>query len=121
MRLIIGGIYQGRERFARTKYGQNITVYRGLYEDVKQALEEIYGDNIKRNDENHTESFIEILGLHNIAKYDCVIAEEPYSGLTPISKEERKLTEYYGRVLEELANQAESVERVVCGLGQSLK
>lgn len=102
MRLIIGGIYQGRERYARNKYGEDITIFRDIYQQIRS--------NISSDD-------IYMKAINS----DVVIAEESFAGLSEIDKTERENHEEYGRLLEKIANSAVSVERVVCGLAQSLK
>ena len=110
MRLIIGGVYQGRQRYAYDKYGADIKIYREVFENVKNLVT----DGIKEPE------VIKII-LEKAKLSDVVIAEEQFSGLTPIDKDENHLYEVYGRCLTFLADEAESVERVVCGLGQKLK
>ena len=102
MRLIIGGVYQGRESYAREKYGKDINIYRGVMDDLRAGLDK------------------KAIILKAV-EADAVIAEEPYCGLAPMDMEINKLYENYGRVMEQIASEAESVERVVCGLAQSLK
>ncbi|MGN0298490.1 MAG: bifunctional adenosylcobinamide kinase/adenosylcobinamide-phosphate guanylyltransferase [Lachnospiraceae bacterium] len=51
----------------------------------------------------------------------CIICDEVGSGIVPMDRAEREYRERLGRMLCELASQAESVERVFCGLGQKLK
>lgn len=110
MRLIIGDLFQGRKEYAISKYGESITIYSELADFIKEELKS-----------NNTQEEI-ISNVLNIAeRYDVVIAEESYGGLTPIDYEERVFTEIYGRTLVELANLAMSVERVVCGIGITLK
>lgn len=110
MRLIIGDIYQGREAYAKNTYGKDITVYKNLAEDIKNSLQEGLSE----------EKIIENI-LLRVNPYNVVIAEEGYCGLTPIKKEERTFTEIYGRTLGAISRNADSVERVVCGLAISLK
>ena len=102
MRLIVGSIFQGRSDYAREKYGRDKSIYRDLFEDLKKgiAVEDIL---LKANE------------------VDIVVAEEPFGGLLPLDEETRELYENYGRILEQIASEAISVERVVCGLAQSLK
>ena len=50
-----------------------------------------------------------------------VICDELGNGIVPIKKQERIWREQTGRLMIELAKQAERVERILCGLGQRLK
>lgn len=53
---------------------------------------------------------------------DCiVISDEIGSGIVPMERQEREYRERLGRIQIEIAAKAESVERVICGLGQKLK
>lgn len=110
MRLIVGGLFQGRKEYAKSTYGADISIYNNLVDDVKQLLE-------KGSSE---EAIIDELSF-KAKGYDVVIAEEVYSGLTLVEADMRRLMEVYGRVLNVIAKDAVSVERVVCGLAISLK
>lgn len=50
-----------------------------------------------------------------------LICDELGNGIVPIKKQERIWREQTGRLMIELAKQAERVERILCGLGQRLK
>lgn len=50
-----------------------------------------------------------------------LISDITGSGIVPVDVLERKIRERQGRVLCMLANRAERVERILCGLGQRIK
>lgn len=50
-----------------------------------------------------------------------LICDELGNGIVPLEKMERVWREQTGRLMIELAKQAERVERILCGLGQRLK
>ena len=50
-----------------------------------------------------------------------LICDELGNGIVPLEKMERIWREQTGRLMIELAKQAERVERILCGLGQRLK
>ena len=53
---------------------------------------------------------------------DCIlICDEIGNGIVPMEAEERIYRERTGRILEQLAAQADEVVRVVCGIGQKIK
>ena len=53
---------------------------------------------------------------------DCIlICDEIGNGIVPMEAEERTYRERTGRILEQLAAQADEVVRVVCGIGQKIK
>ena len=50
-----------------------------------------------------------------------IISDEIGNGIVPMDAFEREYRERTGRILVDLANKAEEVERVICGLGQKIK
>ena len=53
---------------------------------------------------------------------DCIIiSDEIGNGIVPMEHEEREYREMTGRLLCELANKADRVERIVCGIGERIK
>ncbi len=53
---------------------------------------------------------------------DCIlISDEIGNGIVPVDPFEREYRERTGRILVELAGQAEEVVRVICGIGQKIK
>lgn len=50
-----------------------------------------------------------------------LISDLTGSGIVPVDAIERKIRERQGRILCSLANRAERVERILCGLGQRIK
>ena len=53
---------------------------------------------------------------------DCIfICDEIGNGIVPMEKQEREYRERVGRLLIRLAGEAETVERIICGIGQKIK
>ena len=53
---------------------------------------------------------------------DCIIiSDEIGNGIVPLDGFEREYRERTGRMLVELADRAEEVIRVICGIGQRIK
>lgn len=53
---------------------------------------------------------------------DCIIiSDEVGNGIVPVEREERLYRETLGRLLIRIAERADRVERVICGLGQRVK
>ena len=53
---------------------------------------------------------------------DCIIiSDEIGNGIVPLEHEEREYRETTGRLLCELAEKADRVERIVCGIGERIK
>ncbi len=70
---------------------------------------------MQRGGENPKESILDF-----ITKYpDCIlISDEIGNGIVPMDAFEREYREQTGRILIELAKEAEEVTRVICGIGQ---
>ena len=53
---------------------------------------------------------------------DCIfICDEIGNGIVPMDKQEREYRERVSRLLIRLAEEAETVERIICGMGQKIK
>ncbi len=50
-----------------------------------------------------------------------IISDEIGNGIVPVEAFEREYRERTGRILIQLAQKAEEVERVICGIGQKIK
>lgn len=109
MVLIIGGAYQGKEEYAQRKFGAGREIINGYHQIVKAQMKE------------GKEPLEEAKRLLS-EKPDCVIVSDEIGyGLVPVEKFEREYREKVGRVGCFLAEQAETVIRVVCGIGTRIK
>lgn len=126
MRLIIGGANQGKADFAVKKYGlsppeiaDGETV--GIRENLKFKCVKNYHFFIKKlleNGENPIEFTAKIIAENPDI---IVIMNEIGGGIIPIEKAERIWREQVGIVGCMLAENAESVERIVCGICTKIK
>lgn len=114
MVLIVGGAAQGKLEFARRELGVTAwsegelgaeSCVRGLHLAVR-ALED------------PREAIDQWLIQH---PEGVLICDEVGCGVVPVDREERAWRETVGRVCCELAEQAQAVYRVQCGLGVRLK
>ena len=73
--------------------------------------------------EGMEESEVQLTILSWVATHPntILICDELGNGIVPLEKMERIWREQTGRLMIELAGQAERVERILCGLGQRLK
>ena len=73
--------------------------------------------------EGMEESEVQLTILSWVATHPntILICDELGNGIVPLEKMERIWREQTGRLMIELAKQAERVERILCGLGQRLK
>lgn len=131
MILIIGGFAQGKLHYVKQRYvhcedGREATVLDG-------TLELPAGTGPLQVIVNHLHHYIreqlrqgtdpEVM-IENFCKEhpDCIlICDEIGNGIVPMEAEERTYRERTGRILEQLAAQADEVVRVVCGIGQKIK
>lgn len=115
MRLIIGGRAQGKLHFVQTTYGlsDEVCVFPLVWNEYQDWFHEMLAQG--KNPEEDTREQI-------ANNPDCyIISDEVGNGIVPVEAAEREYRERLGRMLCELAAQAESVERVICGIGQKLK
>lgn len=150
MILVIGGYAQGKLEYVKNKYGVgDEDVYDFEKRDTLRDTDfDIIGDYYK-NDcydidrlEDKSDRYIvfdnmnylikkAIKGGKNIddliekfiADYPnaIIITDEVGNGIVPVEKNERLLREKIGRIQCLLAENAEEVIRVVCGIGQKLR
>lgn len=123
MKLVIGGYAQGKLEYVMKKYGAapdmvwdgelpgnaKMVVINHFHNWVKRSLSE------GRHPEEEIRTFLE-------RHQDCIIiSDEIGNGIIPADVFEREYRERTGRILVELAEKAEEVERVICGIGQKIK
>ena len=70
-------------------------------------------------DGTHVEN--ELQRLFQLYPACIIIGDEIGNGIVPIDAFERKYRETYGRILINIAERAEEVDRVLCGLSQKIK
>ena len=140
MELYIGGIAQGKLEYVKCRYNENqkteklfVKVIDCVDSHYKKMLLETECDVLILNhlhlwvrdllDEGMEEEKIQTTILSWIKSNPdaIVICDELGNGIVPIKKQERIWREQTGRLMIELAKQAERVERILCGLGQRLK
>lgn len=126
MKLIIGGRAQGKLSYA-------VQIYEIKKNKVwESVLPEVAGDG-QTIVINHFHNWVkerignggspeEEISAWLAQHQDCIIiSDEIGNGIVPIEAAEREYRERTGRLLVELAGQAEEVVRVICGLGQKIK
>ena len=140
MELYIGGFAQGQLEYVKCRYNENqkteklfVKVIDCVDSHYKKMLLETECDVLILNhlhlwvrdllDEGMEEEKIQTTILSWIKSNPdaIVICDELGNGIVPIKKQERIWREQTGRLMIELAKQAERVERILCGLGQRLK
>lgn len=125
MRLVIGGYAQGKLDYVLGKYGVEMKqVWDGeLPEESTNETVVFYHFHEWMKKEILKKKNPEETILNLLKRYTDIIfvSDEIGNGIVPIDAFEREYRERTGRILIELAKQAESVERVICGIGQKIK
>lgn len=127
MRLVIGGYAQGKLDYVLQRYYlRDDMVWEGSLPADKTGQADTIVINHLHNwvkqrildgacPEEEILSFVEQFN-------DCiVISDEIGNGIVPVDPIEREYRERMGRILIQLADRAEGVERVICGIGQTIK
>lgn len=124
MKLVIGGLAQGKLDYVLEKYQLKMEqVWEGILPEGTQETT-IVIHNLQHwiRERVQREESLDVLWTFVDAHPDAIIiCNEVGNGVVPMDALERTYRECTGRLLVKLANQAESVERVVCGIGQKLK
>lgn len=126
MNLIIGGSFQGKFSYAKSKY-PGISWADGTvcpYDEIRTCEGichlEAYIRRVMKED--RPQEYLEVLsGLNRINPKIVVISDEIGYGLVPVDSFERRYRETVGRICGMLAADAEEVERVVCGIAVPIK
>lgn len=127
MKLVIGGYAQGKLFYVLEKYGlQEAAVLDGVLPDDRVSGQKTMVINHLNHwvkgrilDGGYPEKEIETFLNHF---EDCIlISDEIGNGIVPFDVFEREYRERMGRILIRLAERAEEVERVICGIGQKIK
>ena len=112
MKLVIGGYSQGKLAYVK----QNMCPETGdpvILNDLHLLVRDCLSEG--RCPEEEITDFLK-------EHPDCiVICDEIGNGIVPPDAFEREYRERTGRILMELAKQAEEVVRVICGIGQKIK
>ena len=132
MKLVIGGYTQGKLDYV---LGEKILTDFCIVEGKLPNAEQLQGakDSAKTVIVNHFHEWMranilqgknpeqEILEFVGNNPNSIVISDEIGNGIVPIDSFEREYRERTGRILVKLAEQADEVVRVICGIGQRIK
>ena len=108
MKLYIGGAYQGQLELARAE-NPNALILSDFHEAVQEAM---------RRGEDARAFAQGVVAAHPDA---VIVANEVGAGVVPVEAQERAFREAVGRALCVVAQAAEQVTRVVCGIGVRIK
>ena len=112
--VLTGGAFQGQEEYAKAHYPGS-RIFPELSEWFRALLQEG-----KEPEEVLKEELFSSGGFTGSSPA-VVIAYDIGCGIVPLDPFERSLRERYGRFTTALAERAERVERIFCGLSERLK
>lgn len=132
MKLVIGGRAQGKLNYVlQHMTDENYQIYDGVFPDegelfnltkknewlIVNHFHKWVNKELKenRNPEEELEAFLK-KGVRFV-----IISDEIGNGIVPVDAFERDYRERTGRMLIKLAEQADEVVRVLCGIGQTIK
>lgn len=107
MILIVGGFAAGKRAWAREALGYRETDFSRDPGDQKPVLYDLQDLPDAR--------------LEDLLQKEVVICNEVGCGLVPVDPAEREARERTGRLCIQLAQKADRVVRVVCGVGTAIK
>lgn len=126
MILIIGGAYQGKRAFAMNTFkmgehqmtdGDGCDFSEIFEKPVLFNLHLLIGRLLNADIEPQTHLLPHLLGKNEM----IIICNEIGLGIVPISEKERRIREEVGRILCILAEKADAVYRLYCGIPTLLK
>ena len=133
MRLVIGGYAQGKLEYVLEKYN----LQKNVVWDAVLPDKEAGADDLVLQDEtvviDHFHLWVkerilaggcpeeEMMAFWDVCRDCIIICDEVGNGIVPMEPFEREYRERVGRLLIRLAEPAEEVERVICGIGQKIK
>lgn len=126
MKLYIGGRAQGKLRYVLEKNGLSpADVLEGETEDEWSPESARVWNHYHlwfRRKLEQGENPEDLTGKLLSCREDLIlISDEVGNGIVPIEPSEREYRERIGRMLCRLAQRAEEVERILCGIGQKIK
>ena len=108
MKLYVGGAWQGQKELAEAE-NPGAAIFADFQENIRAA--KLRGEDPREFAQAFCDANPEAV----------VVANEVGAGVVPISADDRGFREAVGRALCIVAQRAESVTRVVCGIGVRIK
>ncbi|MDD7740562.1 MAG: bifunctional adenosylcobinamide kinase/adenosylcobinamide-phosphate guanylyltransferase [Fusicatenibacter sp.] len=125
MKLIIGGAYQGKLFYAKEAF----QILDGWQDGAVCTEEELadcrgvfhFHEQIRRWMKEESDPMQKTKELLSANPEICIVTNELGYGVVPVDAFDRKWRETTGRIGTLLAQEADEVHRVVCGIGMILK
>jgi len=126
MELILGGYAQGQLDFAKSCYPDAVVFSEisGDFSDNDVKIWDNFNISVKKmiesgkNDDEIRDMIQKIITFH---KNLVIISDEIGCGIIPMNADDRHFREFIGRIQCFLAEKADKVFRVVCGIPQRIK
>ena len=126
MELILGGYAQGKLDFAKSCYPDAVVFSEvpvdfgdddvKIWDNFNISVRKLFESG--KNDDDVRDMIQRAVGFH---KNLVIISDEIGCGIIPMSADERHFREFIGRIQCFLADKADKVFRVVCGISQRIK
>lgn len=107
--LIVGGSHQGKSAYADAHFGAEATAFRALHEYARERMS---------NGEPVAETVLAALSARGSW---VVICDEIGCGPIPLDQFDRAYREQVGRLCCDIAEMADAVVRIVCGIPVAIK
>ncbi|MDO4648514.1 MAG: bifunctional adenosylcobinamide kinase/adenosylcobinamide-phosphate guanylyltransferase [Eubacteriales bacterium] len=124
MELIIGGAYQGKELYARSKFPDMHWV-NGMEADLEDVLHAEGILHFERFIRKELEAGRDVSSLGEALIQNApgvvIVSEEVGYGIVPMDPLDRSYREAVGRICTKLALNSSRVTRIVCGIGMVIK
>ena len=114
MILVIGGLASGKREYVKSHYGYTEDAMADAVLDNRPVIYNLQ-DLVKNNPKDSMSL------LPELQKKEVVICNEVGSGLVPIDIKERQAREITGNLCIALAERAEKVIRIFCGIANVIK
>lgn len=125
MELYIGGYAQGKTEYVRHLYPEALILEQYAGEKQEGVLVWNHFHLAVKNMLAQGMDKEAILALVEKAYSSCeklvVVSDEIGNGIVPMEKEDRIRREETGRILCKIAERADKVERIICGIAQRIK
>ena len=110
MILIIGGSYQGKTEYARENFPK-AKFFNQAHLFIRKRLK----------DGKSQEEILEEIRQATSDGSWVIISDEIGNGVVPMEEDDRVYRDVAGRILIDIAKQADEVHRVILGIGQRIK
>ena len=124
MELIIGGAYQGKTAYAKTRYNleeHDIHICDSAEVDFSKKCIDSLESFVFCCVENNIDAVQYFKINYELWHDKVIICRDIFCGVVPLGVDNRSWRQQTGRLCQYLSKEAENVTRIFCGLEQKLK